>query len=88
MHDNDFKRNIENEIDTYINNINTIEFNEFTIDELNSCIKTLKNKLSSGVDKINNLHIKNSSFEFKLLLLDMYNKAVKENTMPIELKNQ
>lgn len=87
-----FKNNFKNNVETHVinelikNQQNITQSNLFTMQELNQCIKSLKAKLSSGLDKINNLHIKNAPISLREKILDLFNKTITENHIPKELK--
>ena len=49
---------------------------DITIDEIESCIKKLKNNKASGVDNILNEYIKYSSNKFKTVLVTLFNKIL------------
>ena len=53
-----------------------------TLDELNICIKQLKNGKASSIDLINNEILKNLNSPFRNLLLKLYNHCFETGTYP------
>ena len=83
-YDENFKRDTNKIIDAFIAKERRIEEIEcFNIANLNTILKILKSKLSSGQDKISNIMLKNINDKFKIVLLHLCKTTVKKINIPI-----
>jgi exonuclease III len=62
-------------------NFQNFEKIEFTLQELNAALKTLSSS-APGVDEVDNLMLKNISNDFKLILLELFNKILITGSFP------
>lgn len=86
-YDNKHKLKVEKEVKNFLDtNKKSENVDLFTMEELNYCLKSLKCKPSSGIDGINNFHLKNSTIKMKELLLLLYNKTLMEGKIPLNWK--
>ena len=59
----------------------------FDLKDLNLVIKNLNSKSACGADQIHNLMLKNSSQEFRKLILQLINQSIKQSKIPQNWKN-
>ena len=89
--DSSFNNQFKSQIESEYNNSNFLSHEHhsndlFTMNELNLMIKTLNSRSSPGLDKINNIHIKNSSPEFRNIILVLFNQTIIQKSIPLSWK--
>ena len=77
-----FRDNIEEYVDNFILTPDPEYRFFFGLGDLEKAIKSVNNKSSSGPDKITNKMLKNVSPEFKLLILELFNETIRQNSLP------
>jgi len=79
-----FDENVENtgeNIDVEENSINELN-SEITIEEVEQCVKNLKNNKASGIDKILNEHIKTTFSKMKHIFVKLFNIVLNTGLIP------
>ena len=86
--DEDFKLKVENTIRDYNFKPSNMEKVDLcNIKDLNLVIKNIKKHSAIGEDKIHNMMIKNSTLEFRKIILTLVNQSIRFSTVPQNWKN-
>ena len=84
--DSKFKKSVEDKYTNLNKNAHNHVISLILKQELDDAIKNLKNKTSSGIDYVSNLLIKKLPANFKVLLLNLFNKTLIESKIPANWK--
>ena len=87
--DSIFQTSVETEVKVYEDNLTNLDsdFVPITMQELLENVKEVRGRSAPGSDGIFNKMLKNLSRNFMILVLELFNKCLKEGKMPVEWKS-
>ena len=77
-YENDFDKNFKKEIEDYVDslNMNEVDYEEISMNELKFAIKTLRSQAAPGIDNVNNILLKGLSEDFLEVVRKLFNKCL------------
>ena len=85
--DENFKTKVESKVNNHDFSKHKYQTKDlFEIKDLNDAIKSLKSRSSSGEDMVHNTMLKNTSLEFRKIILKLINQSISQSKIPQEWK--
>ena len=88
-YENDFDNNFKKEIEDYVNSLNMdeVDYEEISMNELKFAIKTLRFQAAPGIDNVNNILLKGLSENFLEVVRKLFNKCLSTGEWPKNWKH-